>query len=81
MIRIGCSGWNYRSRREALHPKGLPASRSLEHDASAFHTVEVNATFTDPRDARGWSAGWLRARSLRRGKPPLLRANSPARAT
>jgi uncharacterized protein YecE (DUF72 family) len=45
MIRIGCSGWNYRSWREAFYPKGLPASRWLEHYASAFDTVEVNTTF------------------------------------
>ena len=45
MIRIGCSGWNYRSWREEFYPKGLPASRWLEHYASVFDTVEVNSTF------------------------------------
>ncbi|MEY2442788.1 MAG: hypothetical protein QOJ46_2214 [bacterium] len=45
MIRIGCSGWNYRSWREAFYPKGLAASRWLEHYASVFDTVEVNTTF------------------------------------
>ena len=45
MIRIGCSGWNYRSWREDFYPKGLPASRWLEHYATVFDTVEVNTTF------------------------------------
>jgi uncharacterized protein YecE (DUF72 family) len=45
MIRIGCSGWNYRSWRETFYPTGLPASRWLEHYASVFDTVEVNTTF------------------------------------
>jgi uncharacterized protein YecE (DUF72 family) len=44
-IRVGCSGWNYRSWRESFYPKGLPASRWLEHYASVFDTVEVNTTF------------------------------------
>ncbi len=45
MIRIGCSGWNYASWRESFYPKGLPASRWLEHYASVFDTVEINTTF------------------------------------
>jgi uncharacterized protein YecE (DUF72 family) len=45
VIRIGCSGWNYGSWRETFYPKGLPASRWLEHYASTFDTVEVNTTF------------------------------------
>jgi len=44
-IRIGCSGWNYRSWRGALYPRGLPTSRWLERYAERFDTVEVNATF------------------------------------
>ena len=45
MIRIGCSGWNYATWRGSFYPKGLPASRWLEHYASVFDTVEVNTTF------------------------------------
>jgi uncharacterized protein YecE (DUF72 family) len=45
VIRIGCSGWNYATWRGSLYPKGLPASRWLEHYASVFDTVEVNTTF------------------------------------
>ena len=44
-IRIGCSGWNYADWRERVYPKGLPQSRWLEHYATLFDTVEVNATF------------------------------------
>ena len=44
-VRIGCSGWNYRHWRETVYPKGVPASRWLEHYATLFDTVEVNATF------------------------------------
>jgi uncharacterized protein YecE (DUF72 family) len=45
VIRIGCSGWNYRSWRDEFYPKGLPASRWLEYYASVFDTVEINTTF------------------------------------
>jgi uncharacterized protein YecE (DUF72 family) len=44
-VHIGCSGWNYKDWREAFYPKGLPQSRWLEHYATEFDTVEVNATF------------------------------------
>lgn len=44
-VRIGCSGWNYRSWRELFYPKGLPAARWLEHYGTVFDTVEVNSTF------------------------------------
>jgi uncharacterized protein YecE (DUF72 family) len=44
-VRIGCSGWNYDHWRERVYPKGLPPSRWLEHYATLFDTVEVNATF------------------------------------
>jgi uncharacterized protein YecE (DUF72 family) len=43
--RIGCSGWNYPHWRELFYPRGLPASRWLEHYSRTFDTVEVNATF------------------------------------
>jgi uncharacterized protein YecE (DUF72 family) len=44
-VHIGCSGWNYKHWRERVYPKGLPASRWLEHYAGMFDTVEVNSTF------------------------------------
>jgi uncharacterized protein YecE (DUF72 family) len=44
-VRIGCSGWNYKHWREAVYPPRLPPRRWLEHYATLFDTVEVNATF------------------------------------
>ena len=44
-LRIGTSGWNYRSWRGTVYPRGLPAKRWLEHYATTFDSVEVNATF------------------------------------
>jgi uncharacterized protein YecE (DUF72 family) len=44
-VWIGCSGWNYKDWRERVYPAGVPASRWLEHYATMFDTVEVNATF------------------------------------
>ena len=52
VIRIGCSGWNYASWRESFYPKGLAASRWLEHYAAVFDTVEVNTTFYRLAQAR-----------------------------
>jgi uncharacterized protein YecE (DUF72 family) len=44
-VRVGCSGWNYADWRGTVYPKGVPPSRWLEHYATLFDTVEVNATF------------------------------------
>lgn len=44
-LRIGCSGWSYREWRGAFYPPGTPVSDWLEHYASVFDTVELNATF------------------------------------
>ena len=43
-IRIGCSGWNYRSWKDEFYG-GLPQRLWLEHYARHFDTVEVNNTF------------------------------------
>ncbi|HYZ47344.1 MAG TPA: DUF72 domain-containing protein [Sphingomonas sp.] len=45
MIRIGCSGWNYRHWRGVFYPEGLPVKRWFAHYAHHFDTVEVNASF------------------------------------
>ena len=44
-VHVGCSGWNYDDWREGFYPRGLPPRRWLEHYATRFETVEVNATF------------------------------------
>jgi uncharacterized protein YecE (DUF72 family) len=59
-VHIGCSGWNYKDWRGTVYPQGMPASRWLEHYATLFDTVEVNATFyrLPSRDA---VAHWVEA--------------------
>jgi uncharacterized protein YecE (DUF72 family) len=44
-LRIGCSGWSYPHWRGRFYPEGVPESRWLEHYASEFDTVEINASF------------------------------------
>jgi len=44
-VRIGLSGWTYKSWRGQFYPKGLPHKRELAHVASVFPTVEINGTF------------------------------------
>jgi uncharacterized protein YecE (DUF72 family) len=43
-VRIGCSGWNYKSWKDEFY-EGKPARLWLEHYARYFDTVEVNNTF------------------------------------
>jgi uncharacterized protein YecE (DUF72 family) len=43
-IRIGCSGWNYKSWKDEFY-EDKPARLWLEHYARFFDTVEVNNTF------------------------------------
>lgn len=45
MIRIGCSGWNYRHWRSAFYPQGLPVKDWFAYYAMHFDTVEINASF------------------------------------
>ena len=42
---IGTSGWSYPAWRGRFYPKGLAAGRWLEHYASRFDAVELNASF------------------------------------
>jgi uncharacterized protein YecE (DUF72 family) len=44
-VRIGCSGWNYKSWRGTFYPERLPAARWLDYYAKQFDTVEINNTF------------------------------------
>jgi uncharacterized protein YecE (DUF72 family) len=44
-VRVGCSGWNYRSWRGEFYPDKLPARLWLECYAQHLGTVEVNTTF------------------------------------
>jgi uncharacterized protein YecE (DUF72 family) len=58
-LRIGCSGWNYAAWRETFYPPRLAQRRWLEHYATVFDTVEINATFyrlARPSAAANWVA-------------------------
>jgi uncharacterized protein YecE (DUF72 family) len=44
-LRIGCSGWNYKSWRGLFYPRDLPQSQWLARYAETFDTVEANSTF------------------------------------
>jgi uncharacterized protein YecE (DUF72 family) len=57
---IGCSGWSYQHWRGVVYPDGLPQRRWLEHYATLFDTVEVNASFyrlPRPQVVSGWVEG------------------------
>jgi uncharacterized protein YecE (DUF72 family) len=56
-LRIGCSGWNYKSWAGRFYPAGLPASAWLRHYVTQFDTVETNATFYRLPE-RGTFAQW-----------------------
>jgi uncharacterized protein YecE (DUF72 family) len=44
-VRIGLSGWMYKSWRGRFYPEGLPQKHELAHVGSVFSTVEINGTF------------------------------------
>jgi uncharacterized protein YecE (DUF72 family) len=44
-IRIGVSGWSYKSWSESFFPEDLPQKRQLEYVTRRFNTVEINGTF------------------------------------
>jgi uncharacterized protein YecE (DUF72 family) len=44
-LRIGCSGWNYKSWRGRFYPDSMPPADWLRFYQSIFDTVETNATF------------------------------------
>ena len=76
-MRIGCSGWQYRSWRGVLYPEGMGQPRWLARYAEVFDTVEVNSTFyrLASRDAVArWveqtPAGFCLAAEISRGERP-----------
>jgi uncharacterized protein YecE (DUF72 family) len=57
-IRIGTSGWSYRSWRGPFFPNDLPARSHLDYYAEHFQTTELNGVFyrTPTVEAvRGWA--------------------------
>lgn len=56
-IAVGTSGWSYDDWSGTFYPAGLPRSRWLEHYATRFSTVELNASFyrlPSEQAIRGW---------------------------
>lgn len=58
-VRVGTSGWSYKSWHKTFYPPRLPAARHFEHYASRFNTVEINATFYR-LPSESMVAGWAR---------------------
>jgi uncharacterized protein YecE (DUF72 family) len=57
-MRIGTSGWSYRSWRGPFFPRDLPLRQHLEYYARQFRTTELNGVFyrTPTIEAvRGWA--------------------------
>ena len=61
MIRIGCSGWNYKHWRGPVYPSEMPARLWFDHYASLFDTVEINNSFYRLPDPETFAAWRLRA--------------------
>ncbi len=45
VIRIGTAGFSYPDWKGTFYPAGVPKARFLEHYATVFDTLELNATF------------------------------------
>lgn len=45
VIRIGCSGWEYKHWRGDFYPAEIPKAKWFEHYAARFDTVEINNSF------------------------------------
>jgi len=56
-VRVGCSGWTYKSWRGRYYPDTVPARLWLEHYAADFDCVETNGTFYRLPEARTF-ADW-----------------------
>jgi uncharacterized protein YecE (DUF72 family) len=44
-LRVGTSGWIYKEWAGVFYPEEMPKRGELEHYATQFNTVEINATF------------------------------------
>jgi uncharacterized protein YecE (DUF72 family) len=56
-VRIGISGWRYRSWRGKFYPRGWPQRRELAYVARCMSSVEINGSFyslQDPQSYRRW---------------------------
>ena len=55
-LRVGCSGWNYKSWKGRFYPAGLAASKWLPYYAERFDSVEINNTFYRLPEAQTFAA-------------------------
>jgi uncharacterized protein YecE (DUF72 family) len=61
VVKVGCSGWQYRHWRGDFYPADLPQRSWFEHYASVFDTVEINNSFYRLPDASTFAAWAARA--------------------
>jgi uncharacterized protein YecE (DUF72 family) len=61
LLRIGCSGWQYRHWRGVFYPADLPTARWLPYYAEHFNTVEINNSFYRLPEAGTFDAWRVRA--------------------
>jgi len=61
MVRVGCSGWQYKHWRGNFYPADLPLKSWFEHYASVFDTVEINNSFYRLPEASTFAAWSARA--------------------
>jgi uncharacterized protein YecE (DUF72 family) len=83
-LRVGCSGWIYKSWKGTFYPAELPPSRWLAYYASVFDTVEINGTFYRLPEAgtfavwrRGTPSGFLMAVKASRFLTHMKRLRDP----
>jgi uncharacterized protein YecE (DUF72 family) len=61
MVRVGCSGWQYKHWRGNFYPADRPLKSWFEHYASVFDTVEINNSFYRLPEASTFGAWSARA--------------------
>jgi uncharacterized protein YecE (DUF72 family) len=61
MVRVGCSGWQYKHWRGNFYPADLPLKSWFEHYAAVFDTVEINNSFYRLPEAETFGAWAARA--------------------
>jgi uncharacterized protein YecE (DUF72 family) len=61
MVRVGCSGWQYKHWRGNFYPTELPQRQWFDHYASIFDTVEINNSFYRLPEAATFAAWAARA--------------------
>ncbi len=57
VIRVGTSGFSYKSWVKTFYPKSVPSRHHFDYYATQFSTVEINLTFyrlPSPATVKGW---------------------------